>query len=142
MDLDSDHWRGGERAAVTLVEYGDYACSYSRMAFRAIQRLEQQLGGQLRFVFRHSSQRGKQKRPRSSPYPVSLAGWKPVTWVMAKPKTRSKNSSSGVTRSSPSIERTCISLEYAQSIAKFETRPGRGGWFRSCRQALGRPFFD
>jgi protein-disulfide isomerase len=36
VDLDRDHWRGDERAA----------------AFRAIQRLEQQLGG-LRFVFRH-----------------------------------------------------------------------------------------
>jgi hypothetical protein len=52
VDLDRDHWRGGERAAVTLVEYGDYECPYSRMAFRAIQRLEQQLG-ELRFVFRH-----------------------------------------------------------------------------------------
>ena len=53
VDLDRDHWRGGPRAAVTLVEYGDYECPYSRMAFRTIQRLEPQLGGQLRFVFRH-----------------------------------------------------------------------------------------
>jgi len=53
VDLDRDHWRGGERAAVTLVEYGDYERPYSRMAFRTIQRLEQQLDGQLRFVFRH-----------------------------------------------------------------------------------------
>lgn len=53
VDLDRDHWRGGERAAVILVEYGDYECPYSRMAFRAVQRLEQQLGGQLRFVFRY-----------------------------------------------------------------------------------------
>jgi len=53
VDPDRDHWRGGARAAVTLVEYGDYQCPYSRLAFRAIQQLEQQLGGQLRFVFRH-----------------------------------------------------------------------------------------
>jgi protein-disulfide isomerase len=53
VNLDRDHWRGGVRAAVTLVEYGDDECPYSRMAFRAIQRLESQLGGQLRFVFRH-----------------------------------------------------------------------------------------
>ena len=53
VDLDRDHWRGGERARGHPVEYGDYECPYSRMAFRAIQRLEQQLGGQLRFVFRH-----------------------------------------------------------------------------------------
>ena len=53
VDLDRDHWRGGEHAAVTLVEYGDYECPYSRAAFRTIQRLEGQLGSQLRFVFRH-----------------------------------------------------------------------------------------
>jgi protein-disulfide isomerase len=52
MDLDRDHWRGAERAAVTLVEYGDYECPYSRMAFRTIQRLEAELGDRLRFVFR------------------------------------------------------------------------------------------
>jgi protein-disulfide isomerase len=36
-----------------LVECGDYERPYSSMAFRAIQRLEQQLGGQLQLVFRH-----------------------------------------------------------------------------------------
>jgi len=53
VDPDRDHWRGGAHAAVTLVEYGDYECPYSRLAFRTIQRLERQFGGQLRFVFRH-----------------------------------------------------------------------------------------
>jgi len=53
VDLDRDHWRGGARAAVTLVEYGDYECPYSRMAFRTIQRLEAELDERLRFVFRH-----------------------------------------------------------------------------------------
>jgi protein-disulfide isomerase len=53
LDLDRDHWRGGERAAVTLVEYGDYECPHSRMAFRTIQRLEAELDERLRFVFRH-----------------------------------------------------------------------------------------
>jgi protein-disulfide isomerase len=65
VDPDRDHWRGGERAAVTLVEFGDYECPYSRMAFRAIQGLEQQLGGQLRFVFRHF--------PLTSIHPHALA---------------------------------------------------------------------
>jgi protein-disulfide isomerase len=53
VDLDRDHWRGGARAAVTLVEFGDYECPYSRLAFRSIQRLEAELGDRLRFVFRH-----------------------------------------------------------------------------------------
>jgi protein-disulfide isomerase len=65
VDPDRDHWRGGENAVVTLVEYGDYECPYSRLAFRAIQRLEQQLGGQLRFVFRHL--------PLTSIHPHALA---------------------------------------------------------------------
>jgi hypothetical protein len=53
VNPDRDHWRGGAHAAVTLVECGDYERPYSSMAFRAIQRLEQQLGGQLQLVFRH-----------------------------------------------------------------------------------------
>ena len=53
VDPDRDHWRGGEHAPVTLVEYGDYECPYSRLAFRAVERLEQQRGDRLRFVFRH-----------------------------------------------------------------------------------------
>jgi protein-disulfide isomerase len=48
-----------------LVEYGDYERPYGRMAFRPIQRLEQQLGGQLQFVFRHY--------PRSRIHPHALA---------------------------------------------------------------------
>jgi protein-disulfide isomerase len=32
VDPDRDHWRGGAHAAVTLVEYGDYECPYSRLA--------------------------------------------------------------------------------------------------------------
>jgi NhaA family Na+:H+ antiporter len=53
VDPGRDHWRGGARTAVTLVEYGDYECPYSRMAFRIIQRLEAELDERLRFVFRH-----------------------------------------------------------------------------------------
>ncbi len=48
-----DHWRGGALPAVTLIEYGDYECPYSRAAYRSIQRLEGALGERLRFAFRH-----------------------------------------------------------------------------------------
>jgi protein-disulfide isomerase len=54
VDQDRDHSRGGERTpAITLVEYGDYECPYSRAAYRSVQQIEQQLGDRLRFVFRH-----------------------------------------------------------------------------------------
>jgi hypothetical protein len=52
VDLDRDHWRRSAPAVVTLVEYGDYECPHSRIAFRVTQRPEEQLGGQLRFAFR------------------------------------------------------------------------------------------
>ena len=52
LDEAVDHVRGPAEGRL-IIEYGDYECPYSRMAFRTIQRLEPQLGGQLRFVFRH-----------------------------------------------------------------------------------------
>jgi protein-disulfide isomerase len=54
VDQDRDHARGGEGSpAITLVEYGDYECPYSRAAYRSVQQVERQLGDRLRFVFRH-----------------------------------------------------------------------------------------
>src|ERR1700752_4383392 len=44
---------GGSPAGRLIIEYGDYECPYSRQAFHAIQRVEQQLGGNVRFAFRH-----------------------------------------------------------------------------------------
>ena len=45
VDPDRDHWRGGEGAVVTLVEYDDYECPYSRMAFRPHAETLAMLGG-------------------------------------------------------------------------------------------------
>src|SRR2546429_9793711 len=47
-----DHVRGSP-AGRLIIEYGDYECPYSRQAFHAIERVEQQLGGNMRFAFRH-----------------------------------------------------------------------------------------
>jgi len=47
-----DHVRGPVNAPLIL-EYGDYECPYSRQAFRAIERVEQELPGGVRFAFRH-----------------------------------------------------------------------------------------
>jgi protein-disulfide isomerase len=52
LDEAIDHVRGRSDARL-IVEYGDYECPYSRQAFRAIQHLEKQLSGRLRFAFRH-----------------------------------------------------------------------------------------
>jgi hypothetical protein len=52
VDETVDHVRGSP-AGRLILEYGDYECPYSRQAFRAIERVEQELGGGLRFCFRH-----------------------------------------------------------------------------------------
>jgi protein-disulfide isomerase len=48
-----DHVQGPATAPVTLVEYGDYECPYCRAAVPIVQELQQLLGDQLRYVFRH-----------------------------------------------------------------------------------------
>jgi protein-disulfide isomerase len=47
-----DHVRGPVGGHVIL-EYGDYECPYSRMAFREIELVEAQAPGGIRFAFRH-----------------------------------------------------------------------------------------
>jgi protein-disulfide isomerase len=53
IDSERDHTRGGPAGSVTLVEYGDYECPYSRAAYRSVERIEGRLGDRMRFVFRH-----------------------------------------------------------------------------------------
>jgi protein-disulfide isomerase len=52
LDDALDHVRGS-LAGRLILEYGDYECPYSRRAFRAIEYVEQRLGGGVRFAFRH-----------------------------------------------------------------------------------------
>ena len=48
-----DHSQGSATAAVTLVQYGDYECPYTRLSTTIVRAIQQQLGEQLRFVFRN-----------------------------------------------------------------------------------------
>jgi protein-disulfide isomerase len=52
LDEHVDHVRG-EAGAPVILEYGDYECPYSRLAFRSIERVERELSGRVRFAFRH-----------------------------------------------------------------------------------------
>jgi protein-disulfide isomerase len=64
LDEKVDHVRGSPGGRL-IIEYGDYECPYSRQAFHAIQQVEQQLGGNMRFAFRHF--------PLTSIHPHALA---------------------------------------------------------------------
>jgi len=48
-----DHAQGSARAQLTLVQYGDYECPYTRQSTWVVQAVQQQLGDRLRFVFRN-----------------------------------------------------------------------------------------
>jgi DSBA-like thioredoxin domain len=52
LDENAGHARGSP-AGRLIIEYGDYECPYSRQAFHAIEQVEQQLGRNVRFAFRH-----------------------------------------------------------------------------------------
>jgi protein-disulfide isomerase len=52
LDEAIDHVRGAA-AGRLILEYGDYECPYSRQAFREIERVERQVGDEVRFAFRH-----------------------------------------------------------------------------------------
>src|SRR5712692_11501613 len=48
-----DHVQGPVDAEVTLLQYGDYECPYTRMSRQSIHALQRELPEKLRFVFRH-----------------------------------------------------------------------------------------
>jgi protein-disulfide isomerase len=48
-----DHQQGPENAPVTLVEYGDFQCPYCGAAHPIVQQVQQAMGDELRFVYRH-----------------------------------------------------------------------------------------
>ena len=64
LDEKIDHICGSP-AGHLIIEYGDYECPYSRQAFHAIEQVERQLGGNMRFAFRHF--------PLTNIHPHSLA---------------------------------------------------------------------
>lgn len=47
-----DHAQGESGARCTLLEYGDYQCSYCGQAYPVVKRLQERFGQDLRFVFR------------------------------------------------------------------------------------------
>ena len=48
-----DHSQGPASAAITLVQFGDYECPYTRQSTRVVQALQQELGDRLRFIYRN-----------------------------------------------------------------------------------------
>jgi len=50
---EEDHAQGPINAAITLVQYGDYECPYTRLSRHSVHQLQREFSDSLRFVFRH-----------------------------------------------------------------------------------------
>jgi protein-disulfide isomerase len=50
---DEDHAQGPADAAISLVQYGDYECPYTRLSRHSVHQLQREFSDRLRFVFRH-----------------------------------------------------------------------------------------
>ena len=66
VDEASDHILGPAGAAITLVEYGSYACPYCRAANERVAEVRDQLGDRLRYVFRHRPLTGSEIARRAA----------------------------------------------------------------------------
>jgi NhaA family Na+:H+ antiporter len=66
VDSERDHVLGDAHAAITLVEYGSYACDFCRAANERLAGLRDQLGDRLRYVFRHRPLRGSDTARRAA----------------------------------------------------------------------------
>jgi protein-disulfide isomerase len=53
VNIGSDHIRGSINAHITLVEYGDYECPYTGMAYPVVKEIMKQFGDKIYFVFRN-----------------------------------------------------------------------------------------
>ncbi|QRN93641.1 DsbA family protein [Archangium violaceum] len=77
-----DHVMGAAEARVTLVEYGDYECSYCGEAYTIIQAVRQRLGGQVRFVFRNFPLSELHPHARLAAYAAEAAAMQGRFWEM------------------------------------------------------------
>jgi Na+/H+ antiporter NhaA len=53
VDPERDHARGGRKAPLTLVEYGDFECPFCSRATGSIDEVREYFGDDLRYVWRH-----------------------------------------------------------------------------------------
>src|SRR5688572_22310170 len=62
FDIRRDHVLGNPEAAMTLVEYGNYACPSCHAAHEVIADLRDRFGERMRYVYRHRPSNDEQQR--------------------------------------------------------------------------------
>jgi diadenylate cyclase len=77
-----DHARGPKYAPVTLVKYGDYECPYCREAHPVLKELQERVGEQVRFIFRHFPLDSVHPRARRAAQAAEAASSQGRFWEM------------------------------------------------------------
>ncbi|MGA8029914.1 MAG: DsbA family protein [Bryobacteraceae bacterium] len=77
-----DHVQGAPDARYTLVEYGDYECPDCGRLFVTIRELRDQLGDELRLVFRHYPRSGIHPHAQRAAEAAEAAGAQGLFWDM------------------------------------------------------------
>jgi protein-disulfide isomerase len=79
---DRDHIRGSDRAVVTLVQYGDYACPHCNEARSVVKRLQAALKDRLRYAFRNFPIPALHPKPNRAAEAAEAAGAQNKFWEM------------------------------------------------------------
>jgi protein-disulfide isomerase len=77
-----DHAQGSAGAQVTLLQYGDYECPYTRMSRPSVHALQREYGDALRFVFRHFPLEAIHPHARAASAAAEAAGAQGAFWGM------------------------------------------------------------
>jgi NhaA family Na+:H+ antiporter len=77
-----DHVQGRADAEVTLLQYGDYECPYTRMSRHSIHTLQREYPDNLRFVFRHFPLEEIHPHARAASTAAEAADSQGQFWVM------------------------------------------------------------
>jgi len=74
--------RGQPNAAITLVQYGDYECPYTRLSRHSIHQLQREFPDSLRFVFRHFPLEEIHRHARAAASAAEAAAAQTDFWTM------------------------------------------------------------
>src|SRR4029077_5724016 len=75
-----DHVRGSPLAKVTLVGYGDFTCPDCAKSYRAVKKIQAEMGSRLRYVFRSFSRRRLDAKSEGATEAAESAGAQGKFW--------------------------------------------------------------
>src|SRR5512142_441765 len=75
-----DHARGSPLAKVTLVGYGDFTCPDCASSYRAVKKIQAEMGSRLRYVFRSFPQDPLDEKSEAAAEAAESAGAQGKFW--------------------------------------------------------------